>query len=133
MFFLELGFCVLVNYNQPGSLSYIQQPPSSLPVARVELTDRSYPQQTFKVYRRFPNPIQQPLNNIPSYSNGAVVQVYDQTNFINQQQSSVIVQNSNQQLTLQIRRERQRRAMIDKIVTIFDEDGLFVFSVFYLN
>jgi hypothetical protein len=108
--FFELIFGLfLVNYNQ--------QPPSSLPVARVQLTDRStYSQQSFKVYRRFPNSIQQQLNNIPSYSNGAVVQIYDQTNFNNQQQ-----------LTLQIRRERQRRAIIEKIVTIFDEDGLFSF------
>ena len=35
------------------------------------------------------------------------------------------VQNSNtQQLTLQVRRERQRRAMIDRMVILFDEDGL---------
>ncbi len=127
---------VLVNYNQPGSVSYIQQPPSSLPVAMIQLTDR-YPQQSFNVYRRFPNPIQQQqqqqINNIPSYSNGASVQIYDQTNFNNQQQSSAIVQNPNpQQLTLQIRRERQRRAIIDKIVLIFDEDGLFFCFLFQL-
>jgi hypothetical protein len=76
----------------------------------VQLTDRFvYPQQTYKVYRRFQN---QQLNNIPSYSNGASVQVYDQ---------QLNVQNSN---TLQLRRERQRRAMIDRMVILFDEDGL---------
>ncbi len=108
----------LVNYNQPQSL----QSPSSLPVAMVQLTDRSmYPQQFFKVYRRFPATIQSQFNNIPSYSNAAVVQVHNQ-----QQSSSIIVQNPNeQQFTLQIRRERQRRAMIDRMVSIFDEDGLF--------
>ena len=119
--FFGINFC-LVNYNQ--------QSPSSLPVAMVQLTDRSHPQQSFKVYRRFPNPIQQQLNNIPSYSNGAVVQIYDQTNINNQQQSSPIVQNPNQQqqqFTLQVRRERQRRAMIEKIVTMFDEDGWLLF------
>jgi hypothetical protein len=106
----------LVNYNQPS--------PSSLPVAMVQLTDRSmYPQQFFKVYRRFPNTIQSQFNNIPSYSNAAVVQVH------NQQQTSIIVQNSNeQQFTLQIRRERQRRAMIDRMVSLFDEDGLLYLS-----
>jgi hypothetical protein len=90
----------------------------------VQLTDRSmYPQQFFKVYRRFPNTIQSQFNNIPSYSNAAVVQVH------NQQQTSIIVQNSNeQQFTLQIRRERQRRAMIDRMVSLFDEDGLLYLS-----
>ncbi len=103
---------------QSGSLAYIQQPPpSGLPVAMVGLTDRSpYSPQSFNVYRRFPTPTQQQqVNRIPSYSNGAVVQIYDQ------QQSSAIVQNH------QLKRERQRRAMIEKIVTIFDEDGRFNF------
>jgi hypothetical protein len=111
----------LVNYNQPQSL----QSPSSLPVAMVQLTDRSmYPQQFFKVYRRFPATIQSQFNNIPSYSNAAVVQVHNQ-----QQSSSIIVQNPNeQQFTLQIRRERQRRAMIDRMVSLFDEDGLLYLS-----
>ncbi|CAF0735013.1 unnamed protein product [Adineta steineri] len=98
-----------MNYNQP-----------SVP---VQLNDRSiYPtQQTFKVYRRFPTQIQQQqqqFNNIPSYSNAAIVQVHSQQN------PTIYVQNSNeQQYTLQLRRERQRRAMIDRMVTLFDEDG----------
>ncbi|CAF2524319.1 unnamed protein product [Rotaria sp. Silwood2] len=117
--------------NQYGSLSSIQQSPLSLPVAMVQLSDRSlyHPQPSYKVYRRISNPVQQQLKNIPSYSNGAVIKIYDQTNFIHhhqqqQQQSSMIVQNPNeQQLTLQLKRERQRRVMIDRIVSIFDDDG----------
>jgi hypothetical protein len=104
-------FFILISQSNALPLypSYIQSPPSSLPVAMVQLTEQSvYPQQTYKIYRRFPNQIEQPMQPIPSYSNGAVVQIYDQTNSHNQQQ---------------FRRERQRRAMIDKIVTIFDEDG----------
>jgi hypothetical protein len=120
---------VLDNYNQLGSLSYLQQPPPSLAAP----TDYSRQTQLnpYKVYRRFPNPIQP----IPSYSNGAVVQIYGQTNFNNQQQSSsMIAQNPNeQQLTLQIRRERQRRAMVDRMILLFDDDGLFfVFFYYYL-
>jgi hypothetical protein len=109
----------LVNYNQ--------QSPSPLPVAMVQLSDRFvYPQQTYKVYRRFPN-----LNNVPSYSNGAMVQIHDQTN--QQQQPTSIIQNSNtQQLTLQLRRERQRRSMIDRMVILFDDDGL-LNSVFLIK
>ncbi|CAF4581227.1 unnamed protein product [Rotaria sp. Silwood1] len=108
----------------------IQQSPSSLPISMVQLTGGSrYLQPSYKVYRRISNPVQQQLKNIPSYSNGAVVNIYDQTNFINQhqqhqQQPSMIVRNSNeQQAPLQLKRERQRRAMIDRIVSIFDEDG----------
>ncbi len=130
IFLFQIILNFLVNYNQPERLSYIQQSPSSLPIARVQLTDRStYSQQPFNIYRRYPIQQQQQLNNIPSYSNGAVVQVYDQTS---QQQSSAFVQqNPNQQkLTLQLRRERQRRSMIDKIVVLFDEDGLLFY---YLN
>ncbi len=102
---------------------YIQQTQSNLPIARVQLTDRSvYSPQSFNVYRRYPNPIQQKqVNQIPSYSNGANVQIYDQTNFNNQQQSLAMMQNQ------QLRRERQRRAMIEKIFIIFDEDGLDIF------
>lgn len=90
----------------------------------VQLNDRSmYPQQSFKVYRRFPH------SNIPSYSNAAYVHVHNQ-----QQQSSIIVQNTNeQQFALQIRRERQRRAMIDRMVLLFDEDGLFLFKLIFLS
>lgn len=119
-------------------VNYIQQPASPLPIAMVQLTDRSpYPQQSYQVYRRFPTPIQQPqqFNNIPSYSNGAVVQVYDQTNFNNQQQQpAAVIQTPNQQqISLQLRRERQRRAIIDKIVVLFDENGLFIHSFSFLN
>lgn len=75
----------------------------------IQLADQSaLPPQSYRVYRRMPNPI-------PSYSNGAVVQNYDQ-----QQPPQAIIQDQ------QIRRERQRRAMVEKIVTIFDEDGEFI-------
>lgn len=100
----------------------------------VQLTDRTlYSQQPFKVYRRLPNPIQQqqpqpqPQHKIPSYSNGAAVKIFDQTNYINQQKqhSSVVIQHPNEhQVSLQTKRERQRRAMIDRMVSMFDEDGL---------
>ncbi|CAF0777041.1 unnamed protein product [Rotaria sordida] len=128
---------ISVDSNQSSGLSSIQQSSSSLPIAMVQLTDRSlYPQSLYKVYRRMSNPVQQQkqqqqqqLKNIPSYSNGAVINIYDQTNFINQQQqqqqqSAMIFQNPNeQQLTLQLKRERQRRTMIDRMVSMFDEDG----------
>ncbi|CAF1364153.1 unnamed protein product, partial [Adineta ricciae] len=92
-----------VNYNQQG-----------LPAAMVQLSDGSvYPQQAYKVYRRIPN---QQMNAIPMYSNAVAVQV--------QQPPTVVLQTPNQQqFTLQIRRERQRRAMIDRMVTLFDDDG----------
>ncbi|CAF1366054.1 unnamed protein product, partial [Adineta ricciae] len=91
------------NYNQQG-----------LPVAMVQLSDGSvYPQQPYKFYRRIPN---QQINGIPMYSNAVAVQV--------QQPPTVVLQTPNQQqFTLQIRRERQRRAMIDRMVTLFDDDG----------
>lgn len=55
----------------------------------------------YKVYRHHP---------IPSYSNGAVVQVSSDQNKLNNQK--------------QFKRERYRRLMIDRIFTKFDEDGL---------
>ena len=72
-------------------------------------------QTPYRTYQRYPT---QQLNNnnlnsIPSYSNGAYVQIYNP-------QSAIFMHNSNQ---LQIRRERQRRAMIDRLVVLFDEDG----------
>lgn len=108
LFFLSLLFIV----------NYIQQVTSPLPIAMVQLANRSpYPQQSFKIYRRLPNPV-------PSYPNNAIVQIYDQTNYNQQQPSSMIVQNPNQQqITLQLKRERQRRTMIDKIILLFDENG----------
>ena len=80
----------------------------------VQLSDGSvYPQQAYKVYRRLPN---QQINAIPMYSNAVAVQV--------QQPPTVVLQTPNQQqFALQIRRERQRRAMIDRMVTLFDDDG----------
>ncbi|UJR36515.1 hypothetical protein I4U23_029236 [Adineta vaga] len=100
-----------VNYNSVQNYNYNQQ---SLPVAMVQLSDRPVYPQSYKMYRRFPN---QQVNTHPGYSNAAVVQV--------RQPAAVILQNhpNEQQLTLQLRRERQRRAMIDKMVTLFDEDG----------
>jgi hypothetical protein len=65
-----------------------------------QLTEHSTPINTYKIYQHHP---------IPSYSNGAVVQVSDQTNFNNRQQ---------------LKRERYRRIMIDRMFSIFDEDGL---------
>lgn len=98
-----------------NNLPYIQTAPGNLPVAMVQLADQSaHPLQSYRVYRRMPNPI-------PSYSNGAVVQNYDQQQ---QQPPQAIIQDQ------QIRRERQRRAMIEKIVTIFDEDGNFIWIFF---
>ena len=112
-------FIILFLTSQANALPiYVQQTQTSgLPVAMVQLTDRSVysppPPPTFHVYRRFPNPIQQQqqLNRLPNYPNSAIVQVYDQ-------QVPTNVQNQ------QLRRERQRRAMIDKMVTIFDDDGM---------
>ena len=69
----------------------------------VELTNQS----PYKIYRHFPNSIQE----IPSYSNGFRVQINNQQQNLNQ---------------LQFKRERQRRVMIDKIITLFDEDGSFI-------
>lgn len=102
-------------YQPSQNAAFVQQPPPAYPVAMVQLTDRSaYSPQSYNVYRRLSNSLQQQqINPIPSYSNGAVVQVYDQQ----QQQASAVVQNQ------QLRRERQRRGMIEKVVTIFDEDG----------
>lgn len=78
----------------------------------IQLTDQSaHLSQSYRVYRRMPP------NPIPSYSNGALVQSFDQQQ--QQQQSLVMIQNQ------QLRRERQRRSMIDQIVTMFDEDGKF--------
>jgi hypothetical protein len=96
-----------VNFNQQlDSSSYIQKPSPSFPINIVQLTD--HPQiNTYQVYRRFPSPTQKIL---PSYSNNAGIRVYDQTNSNNQQKQ-------------QLRRERQRRIMIDKLFLLFDEDG----------
>ena len=112
-----LVFLFFTSHSNALPIPRSQSPPPSYPLAMVQLTERlPYPQQSFNVYRRFPNPIQQPVHLIPSYSNGGAVQVYNP-------QSSVIAQNQ------QFKRERQRRAMVEKIITIFDEDGSFI-SVF---
>ncbi len=119
-------FMFLFLTSQANSLPiYVQQTPSpGLPLTMVEINDRSaYSPHTFNVYRRYPNSIQQQqINRIPSYSNSAFVQVYDQ-----QQQVSASVQNQ------QLRRERQRRAMVDKMVIIFDEDGIDSFLILFDN
>jgi len=88
---------------------YNQQPLPSFPAAIVQITDNSTPTSlnSYKVYRRLP---------ISSYSNGAPVHVYDQTNLINQQQ---------------LKRERYRRTMIDRIFLLFDEDGLFLIKFLF--
>ncbi|CAF2116572.1 unnamed protein product [Rotaria magnacalcarata] len=110
--------------NQPGNLSPTQKP---LPTPMVKITDRSlYPQHSYKVHRRISKPIQPQLPHIPSYSNGAGIKIYDQTNTNHRQEQPWLItfQNPNeQQLTIQLKRERQRRAMIEKMVTLFDEDG----------
>ncbi len=137
-------FIILFLTSQANALPiYVQQTQTSgLPVAMVELTDRSVysPPPTFHVYRRFPNPIQQ-VNRLPNYPNSAAVQVYDQqqvnrmpkypnndvVQVYDKQQVSTNVQNQ------QLRRERQRRAMIDKMVTIFDEDGIDLYISIQFN
>jgi hypothetical protein len=91
---------------------YNQQLSPSFPAAMVQITDNSTPTiyppiNSYKVYRRLP---------ISSYSNGAAVHVYDQTNLINQQQ---------------LKRERHRRTMIDRIFLLFDEDGLFLIKFLF--
>lgn len=66
-----------------------------------QLPEHSTPSMyTYKVYRHHP---------IPSYPNGAIVQVSDQTNVNNQKQ---------------LKRERYRRTMIHRMFAKFDEDGL---------
>ncbi|CAF1191566.1 unnamed protein product [Rotaria magnacalcarata] len=95
-----------VNSNQVNSLSYIQQPSPSttFSIEKFQLKDSStpsiYPQlDKYNVYRHIP---------IPSYSNHAVIQVYGNKNFNNQQQ---------------LRRERYRRTMIDRMFLMFDDDA----------
>ncbi|CAF1136162.1 unnamed protein product [Rotaria sp. Silwood1] len=93
-----------VNSNQLGSVSNIQQFSTT---TTIKLRDFSMPSNhlqfnNYKIYRHIP---------ISSYSNNGIVQVYNQRNFNNQQQER------------QLRRERYRRIMIDKIFFIFDEDA----------
>ncbi|CAF1062818.1 unnamed protein product [Adineta steineri] len=97
-------FLILTTPSNALPIYKANSPPSSYPAAIVQVIDHStssmYPPQvnSYKVYRRLP---------IPSYSNGAVGQVYDQTN-VNRQQ--------------ELKRERYRRTMIDKMFSLFDED-----------
>ena len=98
-------FILLLLTSQTNALPIYARQSSSpnLPIAMVQLTDRSvYSPQTFNVYRRFPNPMQQQIHRIPP------VQIYESSNVQNQQ----------------LRRERQRRAMVDKMITMFDDDGM---------
>ncbi|CAF3298662.1 unnamed protein product [Rotaria socialis] len=93
-----------VNSNQANSLSYIQQPSTTFSIEIFQFKDSStpsiYPQlDKYNVYRHIP---------IASYSNNAVIQVYDDKNLNNQPQ---------------LRRERYRRAMIDRMFLMFDEDA----------
>ncbi|CAF1066154.1 unnamed protein product [Didymodactylos carnosus] len=96
---------------------------------------------TYKVYKhqpvlnqipQYPNVIQpqqqQQRLRVPSYSNGGLTQILDQTaysqnNVNNNIGNSSIIQQNIQQVTNNIRRERQRRAMIDKMLILFDDDG----------
>lgn len=90
--------------NQLQSSYNIQPPSISFSSDKIQLRNSSlspiYSQYNrYKVYRHIP---------IPSYSNNAPIQVYDNKNLNNQQQ---------------LKRERYRRSMIDRMFIIFDEDG----------
>jgi hypothetical protein len=78
----------------------VNSPP---PMAMVQVLSRPTPApfNFYKIYRRVP---------IASYSSGTIGQVYSQSNF-----------NPPQEL----RRERYRRTMINRLFLTFDEDGLF--------
>lgn len=101
MFFIFFKTTFLVSSNQPSE-------PSHLPTVKFS-NNFPYPHHSYKLHRRISKPIQPQLPLIPSYSNGAVVKIYDQPEL----------------LSVQVKRERQRRAMIDRMLTMFDEDGLY--------
>ncbi|CAF4676754.1 unnamed protein product, partial [Rotaria sp. Silwood2] len=94
-----------VNSNPIVSLSNIQKSSTSFSTTKFQLKNLSTPSNrlqldNYKIYRHIP---------ISSYSNNAIVQANYQRNLNNQQQ--------------QLRRERYRRIMIDRIFLIFDEDA----------
>ena len=77
-------------------------PSSSLSTANIQWSTTPSPTDPYRVYRHMPILL---ANLQPSYSNGGTVQVHSQRNFS------------------QLRRERHRRAMIDRLLLAFDDDG----------
>lgn len=78
---------------------------SSLPTSNIQWMSHSTtpsPMEPYRTYRHMPILL---ANVQPSYSNGGTVQLHSQRNFS------------------QLRRERHRRAMIDRLLLIFDDDG----------
>ncbi|CAF1440691.1 unnamed protein product [Rotaria sordida] len=95
-----------INSNQIINLYNIQQfsTTTTIQVTTPRTPSNHLQLNNYNIYQHIP---------ISSYSNSGFVQVYNQRNFHNQQQ----------QQQKQLRRERYRRIMIDRMFLIFDEDA----------
>ena len=122
----SLNTCLLsVNRYQPQRLVYLPPLPSPRPFDRS-----TYPPpssfNSAKAYRHYsiPSQQQQQLRQpIPSYSNGAQVQISNLVYRPQQQQQPISSAMNNNVMNQQLQREQQRRAMIDKMLALFDDDG----------
>ena len=128
---ISLSLVSVNRYQQQQRLVYL--PPLSTP----RPIDRSiYPTtpsfNSAKAYRHYSIPEQQQQQQqwrqpIPSYSNGAQVELSNPAQIVyqrqQQQQQPISSAINNNLMNQQLQRERQRRAMIDRMLALFDEDG----------
>jgi hypothetical protein len=108
-----------VNNYQIGRVVYLPPP---RPAASLKVADRTSSVNDMKAYRHYSVPVQQApaRQRLSNYNtNGASMPIVDANEMIYQQPQVLRADTIDEQL----RRERQRRTMVDRMLALFDDDG----------